>query len=187
MPGPLKRLQRSLDKIDGDYAGSEPWPPSASLLDIVRCTVIFDDPYAMAVFVAYLRKEFQVVRVKNRFENDEVEKVSVERLQAEFYAAETIAEDTESSSSGGSGLDTYDRMYRDVNLNLEMPRRVTNGLAVESHICEVQVTLSGITILKKSLRFQYNRSINYVDMISLVCMLSIGINERHVEIATIFF
>ena len=83
MPGPLKGLQRSLDKIDGDYAGSEPWPPSASLLDIVRCTVILDDPYAMAVFVAYLRKEFQVVRVKNRFEHDEVEKVSVERLQAE--------------------------------------------------------------------------------------------------------
>ena len=52
MPGPLKRLQRSLDKIDGDYAGSEPWPPSASLLDIVRCTIILDDPYAMAVFVA---------------------------------------------------------------------------------------------------------------------------------------
>ena len=92
--------------------------------------------------------------------------MSVERLQAEFYAAETIAEDTESSSSGGSGLDTYDRMYRDVNLNLEMPRRVTNGLVVESHICEVQITLSGITILKKSLRFQYNRSINYVGMIS---------------------
>ena len=59
-------------------------------------------------------------------------------------------------------------MYRDVNLNLKMPRRVANGLAVESHICEVQVTLSGITILKKSLRFQYNRSINYADMISHV-------------------
>ena len=62
----------------------------------------------------------------------------------------------------------YDRMYRDVNLNLRMPRRVANGLAVESHICEVQVTLSGITILKKSLRFQYNRSISYADMISHV-------------------
>ena len=49
----------------------------------MRCTIILDDPYAMAVFVAYLRKEFQVVRVKNRFENDEVEKVNVERLQVE--------------------------------------------------------------------------------------------------------
>merc|ERR1712072_1003056 len=89
--------------------------------------------------------------------HDEVEKVSVERLQAEFYTAETIAEDTESSASGGSGLDTYDRMYRDVNLNLEMPRRVTKkGLVVESHICEVQVTLSGITILKKSEQAVYN-------------------------------
>ena len=57
-------------------------------------------------------------------------------------------------------------MYRNVNLNLEMPRRVTNGLVVESHICEVQVTLSGINILKKSRRFQYSRGINYVDPIS---------------------
>ena len=51
MPGPMKTLQRCMDKIAADYASSEPWPPGASLLDIVRCTVILDDPYAMAAFV----------------------------------------------------------------------------------------------------------------------------------------
>ena len=52
--------------------------------------------------LAYLAKEFDVVRVKNRFENDEVEEVNAERLQAEFYAAETLGEDSDSSSSGAS-------------------------------------------------------------------------------------
>ena len=28
-----------------DYEGVEPWPPAASLLDLVRCTVVMDDPY----------------------------------------------------------------------------------------------------------------------------------------------
>ena len=39
----------------------------------------------------------------------------------------------------------YDRLYRDINLNLELPLK-----GGESFICEVQVMLSGITILKKS-------------------------------------
>ena len=37
----------------------EPWPPAASLLDIVRCNVVLEDPYAIAVLVAYLQKEFE--------------------------------------------------------------------------------------------------------------------------------
>ena len=39
---------------------------------------MFDDPYAMAVLIAYLQKRFDVVRIKNRFENDEVEEVTAE-------------------------------------------------------------------------------------------------------------
>ena len=53
LPGPMKLLQRCQDKIDADYAEKEPWPPAASVLDLVRCTVVMDDPYAMALFVAY--------------------------------------------------------------------------------------------------------------------------------------
>merc|ERR1719321_298151 len=109
-----------------------------------------DDPYAMAVFVAFLQTEFKVLRVKNRFARDDVEKVSVERLQAEFYTAETLSaetDDTVSSSSGttGSGKQKYDKMYRDVMLNVEM--KTASGLPF---VCEIQVTLSGVTILKKS-------------------------------------
>ena len=36
---------------------------------------------------------WKIVRVKNRFEQDVVEDVSAERLQAEFYAAETGGEE----------------------------------------------------------------------------------------------
>merc|ERR1719337_38017 len=79
-----------------------------------------DDPYSMAVFVRFLQREFDVVRVKNRFGHDTVEKVTVERLQAEFYAADVSQEDAESSASSGSGLDRYQRNYRDVMLNLVM-------------------------------------------------------------------
>ena len=36
----------------------------------------------MAVLVAYLDKKFDVVRIKNRFEEDEVEEVTAEYIQA---------------------------------------------------------------------------------------------------------
>ena len=54
IPGPLKREKRCRDKIATDYEGKEPWPAAASLVDIVRCTIAFDDPYAMAVMLASL-------------------------------------------------------------------------------------------------------------------------------------
>ena len=37
VPGPLKLDKRCRDKIVADYEGKEPWPPAASLFDIVRC------------------------------------------------------------------------------------------------------------------------------------------------------
>jgi hypothetical protein len=140
IPGPLKLPRRCRDKISSDYAGQEPWPPAASLFDMVRCAIAFSDPYAMAVMVAYLAKEFDVVRVKNRFENDEIEEVSSERVYSEFIRAEMLGEGTEPI-----GLDddrTSKKMYRDILINLR-PKG-------SNFICEVQLTLTGITILKKS-------------------------------------
>merc|ERR1719352_1674108 len=150
VPGPLKTRIRSEEKIQADYEGVEAWPPAASLLDLVRCTIVMDDPYSMAVFVRFLQKEFTVVRVKNRFAHDSVEKVTVERLQAEFYAADVCQEDQESNASSGSGLHRYERNYRDVMLNL-----VLKGDSGTPFVCEVQVTLSGISILKKSEQATY--------------------------------
>merc|ERR1719281_2264889 len=129
-----------------DYEGTEAWPPASALFDIVRCCVVLDDPYVMAVLIAYLQKRFDVVRIKNRFENDEVEEVSAEQIQCEFYGAETQGDDTQSNStistadSGAGGHNS--KMYRDVLVNIRDP---DSGL-----ICEVQITLSGIAILKKS-------------------------------------
>jgi hypothetical protein len=155
VPGPPKRKRRCEEKIANDYAGQGDWPPAASITDLVRAMVVMDDPYAMAVFVTFLQTELKVLRVKNRFAHDDVEKVSVERLQAEFYTAETFSaetDDTVSSSSGttGSGNQEYDKMYRDVMLNVEM--KTASGLPF---VCEIQVTLSGITILKKSEQLVY--------------------------------
>merc|ERR1712072_734730 len=104
-----------------------------------------------AVFVRFLQKEFDVVRVKNRFSQDTVEKVTVERLQAEFYSADVCQEDMESNASSGSGLHRYERNYRDVMLNL-----VLKGDSGTPFVCEVQVTLSGISILKKSEQSTYS-------------------------------
>ena len=50
----------------------------------------------------------------------------------------------------------YDRNYRDVMLNLEIP--TSDGAAL---ICEVQITLSGITILKKSRGSSYNETLRH--------------------------
>jgi hypothetical protein len=134
IPGPLKLVQRCRDKIAADYGGQAPWPPASSLFDIVRCAIAFEDPYAMAVMVAFLKREFDVVRVKNRFESDQAEEVSPERTLAEFYAAETLCMGSDSTKS--------DKMYRDVLINLR-PKG-------SKFICEVQLTLTGISILKKS-------------------------------------
>ena len=87
--------------------------------------------------VALLQKEFDVVRVKNRFENDEVVEVSAEMMQAEFYAAETSGTESTNESATNS-----EKMYRDVNLNLR-PKG-------SQFVFEVQLTLTGISILKKS-------------------------------------
>jgi hypothetical protein len=93
----------------------------------------------MAVMVAFLQREFDVVRVKNRFENDQVEHVSAERTLAEFYAAETLGLDNDSTTESAP---KSEKMYRDVLVNLR-PRG-------SDFICEVQLTLTGISILKKS-------------------------------------
>merc|ERR1711937_617881 len=145
MGGPLKLAQRCRDKMAADYEGQAEWPPAASLFDIVRCTIAFEDPYAMAVMVAFLQREFDVVRVKNRFENDRVEEVGAERMLAEIYAAETLGEDPDSTNESAP---KSEKMYRDILVNLR-----PKGSAF---ICEVQLTLTGVSILKKSEQKIYN-------------------------------
>jgi hypothetical protein len=137
VPGPLKLEQRCRDKIANDYEGKEPKPAAASLVDIVRCAIGFDDPYAMAVMVAYLAKEFDIVRMKNRFENDEVEEVSPERIHAEFHAAESLGANADPSEDKKS-----EKMYRDILINIR-PKG-------SDFVCEVQLSFTGIMILKKS-------------------------------------
>ena len=56
---------------------------AASLVDILRATIVLDDPYALAVCAAYIQKEFAAVRLKNRFASDPVETVTVDRLLSE--------------------------------------------------------------------------------------------------------
>jgi hypothetical protein len=146
IPGPLKLAQRCRDKIATDE-GERTWPPASSLFDIVRCAIAFEDPYAMAVMVAFLQREFDVVRVENRFENDQVEEVSTERTLAEFYAAEMppIIYDEFYAADLGVDADSKkdtDKMYRDVLIKLR-PKG-------SDFICEVQLTLTGISILQKS-------------------------------------
>mmetsp|Transcript_89077 Transcript_89077/g.229853 ORF Transcript_89077/g.229853 Transcript_89077/m.229853 type:complete len:1621 (+) Transcript_89077:144-5006(+) len=87
VPGSMKSEQRCRGKINVDYEGKVPFPPSASLLDVIRCQIIVDDPYAIAVLVAFLRRTMKVVRVKNRFAGDHVEEVNAQRLSSEFYTA----------------------------------------------------------------------------------------------------
>merc|ERR1719337_478464 len=88
----------------------------------------------------------KVVRLKNRFEDDDIEPISASRIQQEFYAAEAWGhDDADSVASGDSGRADYNKMYRDVMLNIEIP--LEGG---DPFIAELQVALSGIAILKKS-------------------------------------
>jgi hypothetical protein len=151
LPGPLKLRARAEHKVSTDYC-DEPDPPAASLLDLVRATVVFEEPYALACFVQYVQKTMRVVRLKNRFEHDDVERISASRLQQEFYAAEAWGhDDADSVASGDSGRADYSKMYRDVMLNIEIPRE-----GGDPFIAELQVVLSGIAILKKSEQVVYS-------------------------------
>jgi len=150
IPGPLKLRARAEHKVITDYS-EEPEPAAASLLDLVRATVVFDEPYALACFVKYVQKTMRVVRLKNRFEHDVAERISAARLLQEFYAAEAWGyDDADSVASGDSGRESYDKMYRDVMLNVEVPRE-----GGPPFIAELQVALSGISILKKSEQVVY--------------------------------
>lgn len=65
--GPIKSRVRAVAKVCNDYSDRPP-PTYASLADLVRSTVVFDDPYALACFLAYLKHiGLEIVRVKNRF------------------------------------------------------------------------------------------------------------------------
>merc|ERR1719502_131175 len=142
LPGQPKLRTRAEQKVLTDYC-DEPEPAAASLLDVVRATVVFEEPYALACFVTYVQKTMRVVRLKNRFEHDAVERISAARLQKKFYAAEAWGyEDADSVASGDSGRETYEKMYRDVMLNVEIPRERGPPL-----IAELQIALSGIAIL----------------------------------------
>ena len=90
----------------------------------------------MACFVKYMQKTFRVVRMKNRFSDDVVEKTSAAELQQQFYAAESWGYEDGSSEASGStyGRSTYEKMYRDVLLNVEVPRE-----AGAPFIAEIQV------------------------------------------------
>jgi hypothetical protein len=93
----------------------------------------------------------RTVRLKNRFEHDAADRISAARLQQEFYAAEAWGfDDADSVASGDSGREAYDKMYRDVLLNIEVPRK-----GGPPFVAELQVALSGIAILKKSEQVVY--------------------------------
>merc|ERR1719271_1297021 len=152
VPGPVKTKERMAEKLRADYK-NEPYPQAASLVDILRATIVLKDPYALAVCAAYLQKEFAAVRLKNRFASDSVESVSVDRLLSEFYSAELVGGPASTALDGNGdashdpgGLSDYTQQYRDINLSIavEFPERETK------FICEIQLTLSPIMILKKS-------------------------------------
>ena len=94
------------------------------------------------------------MRIKNRFEEDEIEEVTAEQIHAEFYSAETQGEETETRSNHSSNSDssnknkTSEKMYRDILINIRPKGK--------KFIFEVQITLTGIAILKKSEQKAYS-------------------------------
>jgi len=79
-PGPMKTWDRAKAKYEGwvdgnNVPGKIAWPPlAAELLDLIRTTVLFDDPFDLAAFLHFMKLKFKLVRVANRFENFDPEK-----------------------------------------------------------------------------------------------------------------
>ena len=69
IPGPLKIKKRARADFLGRPDVLKQWPPAAlELTDIVSGTVVFDDPYEIVTFLAYLELHFKVVGIANGFE-----------------------------------------------------------------------------------------------------------------------
>eukprot|EP01083_Nonionella_stella_P065876 172982_1 len=74
--GPLKQKERSKIKSETDYC-TEAWPQSSCLLDIVRCTVTFEDVETMISGIQLFEKSIknntlcvrEILRIKNGFIN----------------------------------------------------------------------------------------------------------------------
>jgi hypothetical protein len=138
---PIKERERAEQKVAADYKDTATAPGASRLLDLVRCTVIMDDPYALAAFVVFVKQSFKVLRLKNRFAEDAIEPVTLDELQTEFYNAEHGA-GTQGKESG--------QEYRDVMMNVEMA--ASDGTPF---VCEIQATLSSFACLKNSLHTVY--------------------------------
>ena len=73
VPGALKNKQRARDEFLEWPDGLTQWPPAPlEMTDFVTGTVVFDDPYEIVTFLAYLQMHFKVVRIENRFEGLEL-------------------------------------------------------------------------------------------------------------------
>ena len=64
--GPRKLRYRVLSKAASDYGELES-PKTSHVLDLVRCSGYFDDPFTLALCFAILKSLVDIVRVKNRF------------------------------------------------------------------------------------------------------------------------
>jgi len=111
--GPLKLRDRCMMKCEVDYS-DQPFPTSACLLDIVRCTLVFDDLAGMVQGIKHFESEIfwsnnyclkRILRVKNgfteafgtsdaiRYEYTDIKfNVGVVRLDGASRATEVICE-----------------------------------------------------------------------------------------------
>merc|ERR1719334_2093880 len=76
-PGPMKKVQRALSKMENDYMEEE-YPKAAKLLDIVRCSVSFNTVGQLLegynAFIGHIESEvssLELARVKNGFLSEE--------------------------------------------------------------------------------------------------------------------
>ena len=72
MVPPLKRKDRAQAKYKGwrDLKPATRWPPEAAeITDLLRATLVFDDPYDLVACLEYLKTVFVLQRVANRFAN----------------------------------------------------------------------------------------------------------------------
>uniref|UniRef100_A0A7S2WS07 Uncharacterized protein n=1 Tax=Mucochytrium quahogii TaxID=96639 RepID=A0A7S2WS07_9STRA len=107
----IKTRKRLQEKMSHDYVSQVP-PIASHVVDLVRCQVVLDDPYALSIFFLLLDQTFTIQRVKNFFIEDATQK----------------------------------RAYKYVLLNLLYDNKM---------VCEVQLALQDLTLIKEELHMFY--------------------------------
>ena len=151
---PMKTRERCMQKANIDY-GTRPWPRCSHILDVIRCSCVFNTPKDLLIALKLICNEYSFERRHNKNKYDTLQ--FIVRIKNGF---KNIA----INNINDCNLNEFN--YCDVKLNMLISDR--SGFQKISMICEIQLLLSFMLKVKKNGHASYSfvRNENYFNDLS---------------------